>query len=48
MTTALAFALATSASAGVTCQTIGAYTYCNSGGGGHVTCTKIGNYTYCN
>jgi hypothetical protein len=36
------------ASAGVTCTTSGAYTYCNGGGGGHVTCTTSGSYTYCN
>jgi hypothetical protein len=36
------------ASAGVTCQKIGNFTYCTDSYGGRTTCQKIGSFTYCN
>ena len=42
--------MAVPASAGVTCQTIGQFTYCTGpvGSGQRVTCQTIGQFTYCN
>ena len=44
----ITIALASPAFAGVTCNTIGQYTYCNGDDGYNSTTNQIGNYRYTN